>query len=160
MLSARFNAGLADLTAESTKISGIHNSSSGWRARGDGGQDCKAPRHLAAHDHAVEAQTPRLQSAAQTWAPEAGRSGGREPLSALSSIHPSLLLDLPHRQFVFAISKALRLFFRHDRRLYPEVCRIVYRLMDDGNGNRPSEVRLHAAMEPAFPRDRARRWIR
>jgi len=42
-----------------------------------------------------------------------------------------VLLDLPHRQFVFAIPKALRLFFRHDRRLFSEVSRLIYRLIQD-----------------------------
>jgi hypothetical protein len=42
-----------------------------------------------------------------------------------------VLLDLPHRQFVFAIPKALRLYFRHDRKLFFEVSRLIYRLMKD-----------------------------
>ena len=42
-----------------------------------------------------------------------------------------VLLDLPHRQFVFAIPKALRLFFRQDRKLFSEVSRLIYRLMQD-----------------------------
>ena len=37
-----------------------------------------------------------------------------------------VLLDLPHRQFVFTIPKALRPFFRHDRRLSAEVSRLIY----------------------------------
>jgi hypothetical protein len=36
-----------------------------------------------------------------------------------------VLLDLPHRQFVFAIPRAIRLFFRHDRRLLSEVSRMT-----------------------------------
>ena len=32
-----------------------------------------------------------------------------------------VLLNLPHRQFVFALPKALRIFFRHDRRLFGRV---------------------------------------
>ena len=40
-------------------------------------------------------------------------------------------MDLPHRQFVFAIPKALRSFFRHDRMLFSEVSRLIYRLMKD-----------------------------
>ncbi len=35
-----------------------------------------------------------------------------------------VLLNLPHRQFVFALPKALRIFFRHDRRLFGHVSRL------------------------------------
>jgi hypothetical protein len=46
-------------------------------------------------------------------------------------LNQEVLLDLPHRQFVFAIPKALRPFFRHDRRLFSEVSRLIYRLIQD-----------------------------
>jgi len=36
-----------------------------------------------------------------------------------------VLIRLPHRQFVFALTKALRPFFRHDRRLFSEVSRLL-----------------------------------
>ena len=39
-----------------------------------------------------------------------------------------VLLNLPHRQFVFALPKALRIFFRHDRRLFGHVSRLIYRI--------------------------------
>jgi hypothetical protein len=42
-----------------------------------------------------------------------------------------VLLDLPHRQFVFTLPKALRLFYCHDRRLFSEVSRIIYQLIQD-----------------------------
>ncbi len=42
-----------------------------------------------------------------------------------------VLPDLPHRQFVFAIPKALRLFFRHDRRLFSTVSRLIYRIIQN-----------------------------
>jgi len=42
-----------------------------------------------------------------------------------------VLLDLPHRHFVFALPRALRLFFHHDRKLFSEVSRLVYRLMQN-----------------------------
>ena len=32
-----------------------------------------------------------------------------------------VLLDLPHRQFVFTLPKALRVFLRHDRRLFEDI---------------------------------------
>lgn len=40
-----------------------------------------------------------------------------------------VLLDLPHRQFVFTMPKALRPFFRHDRRLFAEVSRLIYTII-------------------------------
>ena len=40
-----------------------------------------------------------------------------------------LLLRLPHRQFVFSFPKALRVFFRHDRRLFSEVSRLLFDLI-------------------------------
>jgi len=40
-----------------------------------------------------------------------------------------VLLRLPHRQFVFTIPKALRPYFRHDRRLFAEVSRLIYDLL-------------------------------
>ena len=41
-----------------------------------------------------------------------------------------VLLSLPHRQFVFTVPKALRPFFRHDRRLFADVSRLIYRIID------------------------------
>jgi len=40
-----------------------------------------------------------------------------------------VLLDLPHRQFVFTMPKALRPFFRHDRRLFSTVSRLIFALI-------------------------------
>jgi len=42
-----------------------------------------------------------------------------------------VLLSLPHRQFVFTVPKALRPFFRHDRRLFADISRLVYRIIDE-----------------------------
>ncbi len=42
-----------------------------------------------------------------------------------------VLLDLPHRQFVFTMPKALRPFFRHDRRLFAEVSRLIYTIISE-----------------------------
>ena len=42
-----------------------------------------------------------------------------------------MLLNLPHRQFVFALPKALRVFFRHDRRLFGHVSRLIYRIIQE-----------------------------
>ena len=40
-----------------------------------------------------------------------------------------VLLDLPHRQFVLTLPKALRTLFRHDRRLFSSVSRLIFALM-------------------------------
>jgi hypothetical protein len=40
-----------------------------------------------------------------------------------------VLLRLPHRQFVFSMPKALRPFFRHDRRLFSEVSGLIYEIL-------------------------------
>ena len=40
-----------------------------------------------------------------------------------------VVLKLPHRQFVFTMPKALRPFFRHDRRLFAEVSRLIYDIL-------------------------------
>ena len=42
-----------------------------------------------------------------------------------------VLLKLPHRQFVFTMPKALRPFFRHDRRLFAKVSRLTYDILRD-----------------------------
>ncbi len=42
-----------------------------------------------------------------------------------------VLLALPHRQFVFTMPKALRPFFRHDRRLFSEVSRLIFALVSE-----------------------------
>jgi hypothetical protein len=40
-----------------------------------------------------------------------------------------LLLALPHRQFVFTMPKALRVFLRHDRRLFADLARLIFNLI-------------------------------
>jgi hypothetical protein len=40
-----------------------------------------------------------------------------------------LMLLLPHRQVVFTFPKVLRVFFRYDRTLYGELCKLVYPMM-------------------------------
>ncbi len=42
---------------------------------------------------------------------------------------PQLLLTLPHRQFVFSIPKALRIFFRHDQKLFASVSSLIFSLI-------------------------------
>jgi hypothetical protein len=42
-----------------------------------------------------------------------------------------LLLDLPHRQFVFTIPKILRPYFKSDKRLFGEVSKLIFTLLSD-----------------------------
>jgi hypothetical protein len=51
-----------------------------------------------------------------------------------------VLLDLPHRQFVFTVPKALRPFFRHDRRLFADISRLIYDLIGGFYNKLPAEV--------------------
>jgi hypothetical protein len=44
-------------------------------------------------------------------------------------LNKQLLLTLPHRQFVFTLPKALRVFFRHDQRLFAKLSRLIFTLM-------------------------------
>ncbi len=40
-----------------------------------------------------------------------------------------VLLDLPHRQFVFTFPKALRIFFRNNRTLFADVSRLIFSMI-------------------------------
>ena len=40
-----------------------------------------------------------------------------------------VLLKLPHRKLVFTMPKTLRPFFRHDRRLFADVSRLIYNIL-------------------------------
>lgn len=42
-----------------------------------------------------------------------------------------LLLDLPHRQFVFTIPKILRPYFKNNRRLFGEVSRLIFGILSN-----------------------------
>jgi len=42
-----------------------------------------------------------------------------------------LLLDLPHRQFVFTIPKILRPYFKSDKRLFGEVSKLIFSLLSN-----------------------------
>ena len=59
-----------------------------------------------------------------------------------------LLLLLPHRQIVFTFPKVLRVFFRHGRRLYGEISKLVYRMIQKFYQPQPA-VRLGPALEDA-----------
>jgi ribosomal protein S27E len=55
----------------------------------------------------------------------------------------TLLLDVPHRQVVFTIPKMLRIFFRYNRRLLGELCRLALRCL-----TRYFEVLADSALVP------------
>jgi ribosomal protein S27E len=42
-------------------------------------------------------------------------------------VREELLLDIPHRQVVFVIPKMLRIFFKYNRRLLGDLCRLALR---------------------------------
>ena len=46
-------------------------------------------------------------------------------------INEEVLLRLPHRQFVFTFPKALRVFFRHDRKLFAEISKMIFAMISD-----------------------------
>ena len=41
-------------------------------------------------------------------------------------MHERLLLNLPHRQFVWTVPRILRPYFRHNRRLFSEISRLIF----------------------------------
>ncbi len=66
------------------------------------------------------------------------RAVGRQNAAVCRALHPipvggyprlGITEELPHRQFVFTMPKALRPFFRHDRRLFAEVSRLIYDIL-------------------------------
>ena len=85
-----------------------------------------------------------------------------------------VLLKLPHRPFVFTMPKGLRPFFRHDRRLFADVSRLVYNILrefHDEAAGRPlltGTIIAHqtfggeqyAPLEPALPRHCSGRRLR
>ena len=69
-------------------------------------------------------------------------SGCSQKRTLLFSEHMKdrLLLALPHRQFVFAFPKLLRPYFLHDRRLFSEVSRLIFAMLQrfyDKTAKRP-----------------------
>ncbi len=46
-------------------------------------------------------------------------------------LNEEVLLHVPHRQFVFTFPKALRVFFRHDRRLFAEISKMIFVMLND-----------------------------
>jgi hypothetical protein len=56
-----------------------------------------------------------------------------------------VLLSLPHRQFVYTVPKALRPFFRHDRRLFADISRLIYKILGEFYAEAAGR-RLHTGM--------------
>jgi len=44
-------------------------------------------------------------------------------------MHERLLLNLPHRQFVWTVLRILRPYFRHNRRLFSEISRLIFAII-------------------------------
>jgi hypothetical protein len=44
-------------------------------------------------------------------------------------MHERLLLNLPHRQFVWTVPRILRPYFRHNRRLFSEISRLIFAII-------------------------------
>ncbi len=59
----------------------------------------------------------------------APRSSQKRTILFAEQLTEKVLLDLPHRQFVFTLPKALRVFFRHDRRLFEDISRLIFNLV-------------------------------
>ena len=46
-------------------------------------------------------------------------------------MNEEVLLRLPHWQFVFTFPKVLRVFFRHDRKLFAEISKMIFAMISD-----------------------------
>jgi hypothetical protein len=42
-----------------------------------------------------------------------------------------VLLRLPHKQFVFTVSKLIRPYFKHDRKLFADISKLIHNLITD-----------------------------
>ncbi len=47
------------------------------------------------------------------------------------NLSQEVLLRLPHRQFVFTVPKLLRPYFKHDRKLFADVSKLIHNLVTD-----------------------------
>jgi hypothetical protein len=56
-------------------------------------------------------------------------AGQKRTLLFAEYLDEQLLLSLPHRQFVFTLPKALRVFLRHDQRLFAKLARLIFNLI-------------------------------
>lgn len=55
----------------------------------------------------------------------------KETLLFTEHHNEEVLLHLPHRQFVITFPKVLRVFFRHDRRLFAEILKMIFAMISD-----------------------------
>lgn len=63
-----------------------------------------------------------------------------------------LLLVLPHRQFAFTFPKLLRPYFRHNRRLFSEVSRLIFAILErfyNHSAKRPVRLAVVLAFQSA-----------
>jgi hypothetical protein len=60
-----------------------------------------------------------------------------------------LLLSLPHRQFVFTVPRILRPYFRHDRRLFSDVSRVIFAIIQRFY-NRAAKMSIKTGMVLAY----------
>jgi len=60
-----------------------------------------------------------------------------------------LLLDLPHRQFVFTVPRILRPYFRHNRRLFSDVNQLIFAIIERFY-NRAAKTSIKTGMVLAY----------
>ena len=53
------------------------------------------------------------------------RSNLKRAVAFAEWLHTTILLPIPHRQIVLTIPKMLRIYFRYDRRLLGDLCRVA-----------------------------------
>jgi len=49
----------------------------------------------------------------------------------LEHLSENVLLNLPHRQFVFTLPKLLRVYFKYDRNLLEDISKIIFSIIHD-----------------------------
>ncbi|MDA3947963.1 MAG: transposase, partial [Spirochaeta sp.] len=72
---------------------------------------------------------PRMQGRATNEVSDQASCSRKRTILFAEHLTNEVLLKLPHRQFVFTMPKALRPFFRHDRRLFAEVSRLIHDIL-------------------------------
>lgn len=74
---------------------------------------------------------PRLHGRATSEASDQPSCSQKRTLLFAEHLTEEVLLELPHRQFVFTFPKALRVFFRHDRRLFADISRLIFSMVQE-----------------------------
>ncbi len=72
-------------------------------------------------------------------------------------LEDNVLAPAPHRQYVFALPKLIRPFFRHRRRYLGELCRLVAALLKAGNVLPVIRAPGPLLQQPLAGREKARR---